>query len=160
MLTYQRIDRRTDKASYRVACPQLKMITMSKGRPCFLQVVSVLYWIVKVSSHCMDGLTKKEILTMSKGRTLFRWSNWVSCSIYSIIFPSHSYDSQMRSCCSIFHEVPTSELRSFFMNIVLTVGTTLILRLRSHRTRGWIFRHPDTWFRAWIALMIAWIERS
>ena len=117
----------TDKASYRVACPQLKMITMSKGRPCFLKLVSVLYRIVKVSSHCMDGLTKKEILTMSKGRTLFRWSNWVSCSIYSIIFPSHSYDSQMRSCCSIFHEVPTSELRSFFMNIVLTVGTTLIL---------------------------------
>ena len=80
----------TDKASYRVACPQLKMIMMSKGRPCFLQVVSVLCWIVKVSSHCMDGLTKKEILTMSKGRTLLRWSN---CSIYSIIFPSYSYDS-------------------------------------------------------------------
>ena len=40
----------------------------------------------------------------------------VSCSIHSIIFPSHSSDSQMTSCCSIFHEVPTSELRSFFMN--------------------------------------------
>merc|ERR1711911_508789 len=33
----------TDKASYRVACSQLKMIMMSKGRPCCLQVVSVLY---------------------------------------------------------------------------------------------------------------------
>ena len=50
----------------------------------------------------------------------------VSCSIHSIIFPSHSSDSQMRSCCSFFHEVPTSELRSFFMNIVSNVGTSLI----------------------------------
>ena len=42
------------------------------------------------------------------------------------MFPSHSSDSQMRSCCSFFHEVPTSELRSFFMNIVPNVGTSLI----------------------------------
>ena len=33
----------------------------------------------------------------------------------------------MRSCCSIFHVVATSQLRSFSMNIVLTVATTLIL---------------------------------
>ena len=57
------MDGRMGKASHRFARLQLKMITMSKGRPCFLQVVSVLYWIVKVPSHCMDGLTKKEILT-------------------------------------------------------------------------------------------------
>ena len=45
------------------------------------------------------------------------------------MFLPSSSDSQMRSCCSFFHEVPTSELRSFFMNIVSNVGTSLISRI-------------------------------
>ena len=77
--------------------------------------------------------------------TSFKWSNWVSYSIHSFNFHSHSDDSQMRSCCSIFHVVATSQHRSLFMNTVSTVATTLILREK----------YPDSWIERLLSIEVS-----